>query len=33
LASAAYRVGIPQSQALRDDLASMAQLSGEENLD
>jgi multicomponent Na+:H+ antiporter subunit G len=33
LASAAYRVGIPQSQPLRDDLSPVVQLAGEDNLD
>jgi multicomponent Na+:H+ antiporter subunit G len=33
LASAAYRVGIPQSQAIRDDLSPVAQLAGEETRD
>lgn len=33
LASAAYRVGIPQSQPLRDDLSAVVQLAGEDNLD
>ena len=32
LASAAYRVGIPQSQAIRDDLAQATQPTVEENL-
>jgi multisubunit Na+/H+ antiporter MnhG subunit len=33
LASAAYRVGIPQSQAIRDDLSPVAQLAGEDTRD
>ena len=33
LASAAYRVGIPQSQPLRDDLSAVVHLAGEDNLD
>jgi multicomponent Na+:H+ antiporter subunit G len=33
LASAAYRVGIPQSQAIRDDLSPVAQIAGEDTRD